>query len=448
MVIITHLKNHTIILRNKKVEKSMKRMTLILILMFSSFSFADDVIFEITKHNASAIPIAILPLTNNVQSTNISTVISGDLNLSGQFRTLGSEDLIANPKFASQIKYGEWRMVGADYLTMGSVRASGPGRYEIDIKLFSVVDQKQMLSLTLPVLEGDFRSGGHYIADKIYEKITGIKGIFSTKIAYVTATQITDGIQYQLLVADADGKNSQALVTSSQPLLSPKWSPQGNKLAYVSFEKGNSAIYIQDLSTGSRELISNYKGINSGPSFSPDGRQLALTLSKSGNPEIYTMDIYTRRLKQITKSWAIDTGANWAPDGNSLVFTSDRGGKPNLYQVDLNSLVASRLTFEGDYNAGGSFSPDGEHICYVQGNKNNYKIALRHNKSETSQQISDGPLDETPTFAPNNNMILYATKNTKGQGILISTSLDGSTKNQLLVSNGHIREPSWSPVIN
>ncbi len=426
----------------------MKRMTLILILMFSSFSFADDVIFEITKHNASAIPIAILPLTNNVQSTNISTVISGDLNLSGQFRTLGSEDLIANPKFASQIKYGEWRMVGADYLTMGSVRASGPGRYEIDIKLFSVVDQKQMLSLTLPVLEGDFRSGGHYIADKIYEKITGIKGIFSTKIAYVTATQITDGIQYQLLVADADGKNSQALVTSSQPLLSPKWSPQGNKLAYVSFEKGNSAIYIQDLSTGSRELISNYKGINSGPSFSPDGRQLALTLSKSGNPEIYTMDIYTRRLKQITKSWAIDTGANWAPDGNSLVFTSDRGGKPNLYQVDLNSLVASRLTFEGDYNAGGSFSPDGEHICYVQGNKNNYKIALRHNKSETSQQISDGPLDETPTFAPNNNMILYATKNTKGQGILISTSLDGSTKNQLLVSNGHIREPSWSPVIN
>jgi len=426
----------------------MKRMTLILILMFSSFSYADDVIFEITKHNASAIPIAILPLTNNIQSTNISTVLSDDLNLSGQFRTLGSEDLIANPKYANQIKYGEWRMVGADYLTMGSVRASGPGRYEIDIKLFSVVDQKQMLSLTLPVLEGDFRSGGHYIADKIYEKITGIKGIFSTKIAYVTATQITDGIQYQLLVADADGKNSQALVTSSQPLLSPKWSPQGNKLAYVSFEKGNSAIYIQDLSTGSRELISNFKGINSGPSFSPDGRKLALTLSKTGNPEIYTMDIYTRRLKQITKSWAIDTGANWAPDGNSLVFTSDRGGKPNLYQIDLNSLVASRLTFEGDYNAGGSFSPDGEHICYVQGNKNNYKIALRHNKSETSQQISDGPLDETPTFAPNNNMILYATKNTKGQGILISTSLDGSTKNQLLVSNGHIREPSWSPVIN
>lgn len=425
----------------------MKRITLLFILIYSSFPYA-EVEFIIHERNASAIPIAILPFTNNGQPTSIASVLSDDLNLSGQFRSLDKEQLIESPRFANQIKYGTWRLVGADYLTIGEVRASGPGRYEIDVKLFSVVDQKQLLSLTLPVLAGDFRSGGHYIADKIYQEITGIKGIFSTKIAYVTAAKLSDGIEYQLLVADADGKNSQTLVTSSQPLLSPKWSPQGDKLVYVSFEKGNSAIYVQDLSTGGRELMSSYKGINSGPSFSPDGKQLALTLSKSGNPEIYTMDIYTKRIKQITNSWAIDTGASWSPDGKSLVFTSDRGGKPNLYQIDTLSKVAKRLTFEGDYNAGGSFSPDGEHICYVQGNKNVYKIALRHNKSETSQQISDGPLDETPTFAPNNNMILYATKNSQGQGILISTSLDGSTKNQLLVSNGHIREPSWSPVIN
>jgi len=425
----------------------MKRTTLLFILIYSTIVSADLEVV-ITEGNSSSIPIAILPFTNNNQSIKLASVISDDLNLSGQFKTLDNEQLIDDPKFPNQIKYGNWRLVGADFLTIGAVRSSGPGRYEIDIKLFSVVDQKQILSLTLPVLEGDFRSGGHYIADKIYEEITGIKGIFSTKIAYVTATQVTDGIEYQLLVADADGKNSQALVTSSQPLLSPKWSPMGDKIVYVSFEKGNSAIYVQDLSTGGRELMSNYKGINSGPSFSPDGKKLALTLSKSGNPEIYTMDIYTKRLQQITNSWSIDTGANWAPDGNSLVFTSDRGGKPNLYQIDILSKNAKRLTFDADYNAGGSFSPDGKHICYVQGNKNDYRIALRHNKSETSQQISDGPLDETPTFAPNNNMILYATKNKQGQGILISTSLDGSVKNQLLVSNGHIREPSWSPVIN
>ncbi|MBL4660205.1 MAG: Tol-Pal system beta propeller repeat protein TolB [Alcanivoracaceae bacterium] len=426
----------------------MKKITsLLLALCFSTLLMA-EVEFRITESNASAIPIAILPFINNSQNIDIAKVVADDLMLSGQFRALEQQQLIENPQFANQIKYATWRALEADYLTIGSVQASAPGRYELYIKLFSVADQKQLLSLTLPVLEGDLRSGGHYIADKIYEEITGIKGIFSTKIAYVTATKLADGIEYQLLVADADGKNSQALVTSQQPLLSPKWSPRGDKLAYVSFEKGNSAIYIQDLSTGGRELMSSYKGINSGPSFSPDGKSLALTLSKSGNPEIYLMDIYTKKLKRITDSWAIDTGANWAPDGESLVFTSDRGGKPNLYQIDLQSLVAKRITFESDYNAGGSLSPNGDYICYVQGDKNNYKIALRHNKSETSQQISNGPLDETPTFAPNNNMILYASKNKKGQGILISTSLDGATKNQLIVSNGHIREPSWSPVIN
>jgi TolB protein len=426
----------------------MKKIKLLIIaFVFNTVVFA-EVEFRITDSNSSAIPIAILPFINNTQTTDLAQVVADDLMLSGQFRALDQEQLIEHPQYSNQIKYPTWRMLGAEFLSIGSVKATAPGRFELYIKLFSVTDQKQILSLTLPVLAGDLRSGGHYIADKIYEKITGTKGIFSTKIAYVTATRSNGEIEYQLLVADADGRNSQALVTSQQPLLSPKWSPNGDKLVYVSFEKGNSAIYIQDLSTGSRELMSSFKGINSGPSFSPDGKKLALTLSKSGNPEIYIMDIYNKKLKQITNSWAIDTGASWAPDGNNLLFTSDRGGKPNLYQVDLESLTAKRITFEGDYNAGGSYSPDGNYICYVQGSKNDYKIALRHNKSETSQQISNGPLDETPTFAPNNNMILYATKNGKGQGILISTSLDGATKNQLIISNGHIREPAWSPVID
>ncbi len=414
-----------------------------------SFSTQAEVEITIVKNSKNAISIAVLPFANNaLESTKISKVIADDLSLSGQFSPLEKQQLIEQPKAANEIKYSTWRLLSAQYLTIGSIKTVGEGRYEVSLKLFSVTDQKQMMSLVLPVREGEFRSAGHYLADKIYEEITGIQGIFSTKIAYVTATQITGGVEYQLLVADADGKNSQALVTSQQPLLSPKWSPRGDKIAYVSFERGNSAIYIQNLATGKRELMSHFKGINSGPSFSPDGTKLALTLSKSGNTEIYLMDIMTKQLTQVTKNWAIDTGANWAPDGKSLIFTSDRGGKPNLYQVLLSDLTTKRLTFEGDYNAGGSYSSDGKYICYVQGNKNNYKIALRHNKSETSQLISNGPLDETPTFAPNDNMVLYATKNKKGQGILISTSLDGTTKNQLIISNGHIREPSWSPVIN
>ncbi len=421
---------------------------LIFLLLFVSSLLQAEATFIINKSNASAIPIAILPFINNTQVTNLAKVVSDDLMLSGQFKALDQEQLIENPKYANQIKYSTWRLLGADYLTIGSVKSSGPGRYELYVKLFSVVDQKQILSLTLPVLAGDLRSGGHYVADKIYEKITGIKGIFSTKIAYVTATKLTEGIEYQLLVADADGKNAQALVTSKQPLLSPSWSPRGDKLAYVSFEKGNSAIYIQDLSTGGRELMSSFKGINSGPSFSPDGKNLAITLSKSGNAEVYLMDVYSKELQKISNSWAIDTEAAWSPDGKSIVFTSDRGGRPNLYQVELSTMETKRITYEADYNAGASYSPDGEYMCFVQGSKNNYRIILRHNESETEQQISNGPLDESPTFSPNNNMILYATKNIKGQGILILTSLDGSTKNQLVVSNGHIKDPAWSPVLN
>ncbi|MCF6288099.1 MAG: Tol-Pal system beta propeller repeat protein TolB [Proteobacteria bacterium] len=426
----------------------MKKIIFLLLIFCFSSQLSADATFTITKSNSSAVSIAILPFANNVEETKIAQVISDDLMLSGQFKTLAQEQLIEQPRTASEIKYSTWRLLGADYFTIGSIKKTGEGRYEFIVKLFSVNDQKQILSLTLPILAGELRAGGHYIADKIYEKITGIKGIFSTKIAYVTATQISGSMEYQLLIADADGRNAQALVTSKQPLLSPAWSPRGDKLAYVSFEKGNSAIYIQNLATGSRELMSSFKGINSSPAFSPDGNKLSITLSKSGNPEIYLMDVHTKKLTQITKNWSIDTEASWSPNGKELIFTSDRGGKPNLYQVNINSLKVKRLTFGSAYNAGGEYSPNNEYICYVQGNKNSYQIALLHNKSETSQTISAGPLDETPTFAPNNNMVLYATKNAKGQGILISTSLDGSTKNQLVVSNGHIKDPAWSPVID
>lgn len=425
------------------------KLFLITILLMVHISAVAQIEFVITESGASAISIAVLPFNGNDQSTSVAKVVADDLKLTGQFKTLAQEQMVESPNDISEINFATWKLLGADYLTIGSVQKGTGDRLELHAKLFSVLEKNQVLSLVLPIYESEIRAGSHYVADKIYEKITGVPGVFSTKIAYVTAIPVaSNDIDYKLMVADADGKNSQALVTSKQPLLSPSWSPNGEKIVYVSFEKGNSAIYSQELSTGKRELLSNSKGINSGPSFSPDGKSLSLTLSKSGNAEIYIMDLITRQLKKITNSWSIDTNSSWSPNGESLLFTSDRGGKPNLYTVNLNNMDAKRITFEGDYNAGGTYSPDGEYIGYVQASKNNYKIALRHNKSETHQIISNGPLDETPTFAPNSNMILYATKNKNGQGILISTSLDGKTKNQLIISKGHIREPSWSPILN
>jgi TolB protein len=426
----------------------MKRLTLLLTLLMA-FNSQAQLNITIDGGNASALPIAVADFVNTGSplATDMAEVIRNDLARSGQFKPLDKGLLVDKPRSDADINFGTWRLLGSDFLSYGDITYLDADRMEVRFRLASVADQKQLLALTLPLNKNQARAGAHYIADRIYEEILGIPGIFSTKLAYVTATKNDKDFKYQLIVADSDGFAPQSLVTSKEPLLSPSWSPDGKKLAYVSFEQGNSAIYIQDLGSGARTLVSSFPGINGAPRFSPNGQRLAITLSKSGNPEIYTINIFDKTLTQITNHWAIDTEPEWSPDGQSIFFTSDRGGKPQIYQTDLISKQAKRVTFEGDYNARASLSPDGKYIAMVHGNNNVYKIALFHRPSNTLQLVSDGKLDESPSFAPNGAMILYASKTAAGQGLLKAVSNDGQTSNDLVLSNGHVREPSWSPLL-
>ena len=417
--------------------------------MLCSFNIQAQLNITIDGGNAAALPIAVADFVNrgDALSTDMAAVIRNDLSRSGQFKALDKSLLVERPGSDADLNYGTWRLLGADYVSYGDITHLDADRMEVRFRLASVADQKQMLALTLPLNKRQARAGAHYIADRIYEAILGVPGVFSTKLAYVTSVKQGADYKYQLIVADSDGFAPQSLVTSKEPLLSPAWSPDGKKLAYVSFEQGNSAIYIQDLSTGARTLISSHEGINGAPKFSPNGQRLAITLSKSGNPEIYLVNIFDKSLTQITNHWGIDTEPEWAPDGQSLFFTSDRGGKPQIYQTDLVSKKARRITFEGDYNARPSLSPDGKYIAMVHGNNNRYQIALYHRPSNTLQMISDGQLDETPSFAPNGAMVLYSTKTAAGKGLLKAVTTDGQTSNDLVLSAGDVREPSWSPLL-
>lgn len=424
------------------------RIILTLCVLFISQQAYSQLNITIDGGSASAIPIAVTDFVypDGPLSTDISAVIRNDLARSGQFAPLDKELLVEHPSADDDIKMGTWRMLEADYLAYASIQSVSAGRIEIRFRLSSVADQKQLLALTLPIKTDQLRAGAHFIADKIYQEIIGVPGAFSTKLAYITVTENASGVHYQLMVSDADGFNPQSLVTSKEPLMSPAWSPDRKQIAYVSFEQGNSAIYTQNLKTGERTLMANFKGINSAPKFSPDGRYLVVTLSKGGNPDIYTIDLNSKAINQLTTHWAIDTEPEWSKDGRRVLFTSDRGGKPHIYQIDISSKDVSRVTFEGNYNARASLSPDETYLALVHGNNNNFKIGLLHRPSGTLQILSKGPLDESPSFAPNGSMVLYATKNAQNQGVLRAVSLDGQTTNDLVLSDGSVREPAWSPL--
>ena len=280
------------------------------------------------------------------------------------------------------------------------------------------------------------------VADIIYEKLTGTRGAFATRIAYITVSGKGDNKTHRLEIADADGYNSQVLLKSGEPLLSPRWSPDGRRVAYVSFEGKNSAVYVQDVYSGKRRAVASHSGINSAPAWSPDGKKLALTLSKDGNPEIYILHLENNLLQRVTNNGAIDTEATWAPDGKTIYFTSDRGGSPQIYSASLSGPV-ERITFEGGYNARPALSPDGKKLAMVRGG-NGYQIAVKDLKSGRSQILTDGQLDESPSFAPNGGMIIYAT--TLGQnGVLAAVSADGQVTQRLEATRGDVREPDWGP---
>jgi len=420
----------------------------LLVLPFQARAQALEI--DIVGGNAAALPITVVPMpylgTNVAPDTDVAAVISANLNRSGQFRTLPEANIIEKPIRGSEIQFPTWRVLRQDFIVVGRILDAPDGGYRVEYELFDVAKQERLLGLAMTGRVRGMRDIAHQIADQIYEKILGQRGAFWTRIAYVTASGSYPNQQFALMVADADGVNPQTVVRSREPLMSPAWSPDGRRLAYVSFERGNSTIYIQELTTGAREVVASFRGINGAPSFSPDGTRLALTLSRTGNPEIYVMDLASKTLTQITRHFGIDTEAVWTPDGQSLVFTSDRAGRPQLYQVPAAGGEATRLTFEGDYNAKASVSFDGKKIAMAQGNRNVYRIAVldRSLAQPRWQTLSPGNLDESPSFAPNASMLLYATKE-GGRGVLYAVSADARVRQRLVLTDGDVREPAWSP---
>jgi TolB protein len=401
---------------------------------------------DIIGGNASALPIAVVPFPGEAGGTDIAAVIRADLERSGQFRALPETDMVERPTRGGEIQYPTWRLLKQDYILVGRVLDAGGGSYRAEYELFDVARQERLLGFALTARGSAMRDVAHQIADAVYEKILGVRGAFWTRIAYVTATGVGRASRYALMVADADGWNPQTVVRSSEPLLSPSWSPDGRKLAYVSFERGNSSIYVQDISTGARELVASFRGINGAPAFSPDGRRLALTLSRSGNPEIYVMDLASKALTQVSNHFGIDTEPTWSADGGTLYFTSDRGGKPQIYQASASGGGATRVTFQGSYNASATVSDDGKKIAVAQGAGNTYRIAMldRSLGAPRWSTLSPGSLDESPSFAPNASMLLYAARE-GGRGVLYAVSADARVRQRLVLAGGDVREPAWGP---
>ena len=424
---------------------------LVLVLLpFAASAQQQGLEIDIVGGNASALPIAVVPMAYQggagAPATDVAAVVRADLERSGAFRALPEASISERPARGAEVQYPTWRALKQDYLVVGRVVDAGAGSFRVEYELFDVAKQERLLGLALTARSNAMRDVAHQMADAIYEKILGIRGAFWTRIAYITQTGLGKEARYALMVADSDGFNPQTVVRSAEPLLSPSWSPDGSKLAYVSFERGNSSIYIQNITTGARELVSSFRGINGAPMFSPDGGRLALTLSRSGNPEIYVMNLGSKQLTQLTNQFGIDTEPTWSADGSSIYFTSDRGGRPQIYRVPSTGGSASRVTFQGNYNATATVSYDGKKIAVAQGSGNNYRIAMMDSSlgSPRWTTLSPGSLDESPSFAPNASMVLYAAREGR-RGVLYAVSADARVRQRLVLADGDVREPAWSP---
>lgn len=404
---------------------------------------------EIAKGVTTATPIAVVPFAQSGGAplpTDVADVIRNDFNRSGKFRSLDKADIVETPSQGSDIKFATWRLLKQDYLTIGRISDAGGGMLKVEYELWDVNRQQSLLAQSFTAPAGDLRGVAHQIADQIYEKITGVRGAFWTRVAYVTAVGTGNNATYSLIVADSDGFNPQTVARSRESLLSPSWSPDGNKIAYVSFESGNSAVYVQNISTGSRSLIAAHpRGINSAPAWSPDGSKLAVSLSYVGNPEIFVIDVASHAETRLTNNFSIDTEPTFTPDGQSILFTSDRSGKPQIYQMSASGGAATRVTFQGGFNASASVSFDGKQIAMVQGNGNVYRIAIMDRSLGGQVRfVSPGNVDDSPSFAPNASMLLYAASQGT-RGVLYAVSADGLVRQRLVLSDGDVREPSWGP---
>lgn len=394
------------------------------------------------------LPIAVVPFEHPHALRDLpdaAQVITEDLRNSGIFRPIPPVDMPQRPSRIADVQFADWRRLGVESLVIGRLQAAEAGVYQLEYRLLDVYREEQIDGQRLNVTNGNVRRAAHRFSDYIYHRLTGRQGIFSTHIAFISIKQGKDNkSNYHLEVADYDGHNSQVLLSSSEPLLSPAWSPAGDRIAYVSFEKGSSAIYVQELKSGKRHRASASPGINSAPKFSPEGGRLALVLSKDSNPEIYVLHLAGGLLQRITDHPAIDTEPDWSPDGSALVFTSDRSGGPQIYRALLSTGEIRRITFDGRYNAGATYSSDGQLLAMVHGSDGNgYRIAYRAIDGNKLRLIDGNGLDESPGFAPNSQLILYAASG--GRLALAPLGIDRVT---LIIDrpSARLREPAWGPL--
>jgi TolB protein len=423
------------------MHRSLRFACALLALALVSLAARAQLTIEIVGGAGTAVPIAIVPFQGEANfPLGITGIVAADLSRSGMFRMISADGVVPRPVRAEDVKFDVWRGRNADAVVVGSMTPLPDGRVEVRFALMDVVKQQLLTAMTYSVTPAQFRATAHKIADVIYEKITGDPGVFSTRIAYITKA----GARYQLLVADADGADPQVIVTSNEPLLSPRWSPDGTRIAYVSFEQKKPVVYVQNLGTGARQAVANFRGSNSAPAWSPDGRRLAVTLTKDGGSQLYVMNADGGDARRVSTSNAIDTEAHFTPDGGSLLFTSDRGGSPQVYRLNLGSGSVERLTFDGSYNVSPRPLPDGKGFVFVRRDGGRFQIAIQDYATRQMQILTSGPVDESPSVAPNGKLILYA-NDTGGRGILAAVSSDGRVKQRLVSAGTDVREPAWGP---
>ena len=430
------------------VNCNMKRIFLMLC-VFLSFSVKAELLVEITEGVDEPTHIAVVPFGwdgDNALQEDISAIVANDLRRSGMFKLMAEENMLSSPESESQIFFRDWRISGNDYMLIGTMAPTSNG-VTATVELFDILTEKKIWSQTIDSEGSDLRDIAHYIADEVFQKITGIRGAFATKVVYVTVQGRGPNRKFRLQMADSDGARPKTILASNEPILSPSWSRDGQKLAYVSFETNRPAIYIQHLATGKRQKIQTFKGINGAPAWDPTGNKLALVLSKDGNPEIYVLDLLSGTLDRLTRHYGIDTEPTWAPDGRSILFTSDRAGRPQIYRIDLASRALKRLTYKGSYNSRGRLTQDGRFLTMVHQDSSGYHIAVQDLESGRLDILTNSKDDESPTIAPNGVVVMYATKS-GGKGVLAGVSLDGKIKFTMPSSLGEVREPAWSPFLN
>ena len=423
------------------------RLTLLVVALCNAQANAELVID--VQGVAQPTPVAIVPFgwqgSTPSAPLDVAQVITDDLRRSGRFAPLAERDMLQKPTDGADVDFQDWGFVGVEAVVVGSLVQTGPNAYTLEFHLFDVFGRRELVGYRMPASRGTMRGAAHRAADMIYEKLTGIKGVFGTKVAYVSAEEQANGLLYSLTVADQDGENEHKIMESTDPIMSPAWSPDSRQLAYVSFEGNKSSIFIQTLRSGNRYQISNRPGINGAPSFSPDGRKLVVTLGGvDGNLDIFVLDITSRQTRQLTTHRAIDTEGTWSPDGRYIYFTSDRSGGPQVYRILANGGTPERVTFEGSYNARPRLSPDGTRLAMVHNDRGNYRIAVMNLERKDLLVLSTGRQDESPSFAPNSDILIYATRQGR-DGVLETVSADGLIRQKMASGRGDVREPVWSP---